>query len=156
MACIAVLLGAIVVVGALILTVSATDVTIVSIEPSSQIVSPESNFTVNVSCAPSQPIKAFEFNLSFNASLLQVNSVTEGDIFSGYSTFFNAGIINNTAGTLVDVYGLILGAGNVSGNGSLVSINLTAKNETGTVLAPDCRPVKELLELGISLYGQNE
>jgi len=30
-----------------------------------------------------------------------------------------------------------------------------AKNATGKVLAPDCRPVKELLELGISLYGRN-
>jgi len=27
-----------------------------------------------------------------------------------------------------------------------------AKNRTGTVLSPDCRPVKELMELGISLY----
>ena len=27
-----------------------------------------------------------------------------------------------------------------------------SKNRTGTVLAPDCRPVKELMEMGISLY----
>ncbi|MBT3273468.1 MAG: radical SAM protein [Spirochaetales bacterium] len=31
-----------------------------------------------------------------------------------------------------------------------------AKNLSGTVLSPDCRPVKELLELGLSLYGQDE
>jgi len=105
--------------------------TIVSIDPSSQTVSPESNFTVNVSCAPGQPIKSFELKLSFNASLLQVNSVTEGNIFSGYSTYFNSGTINNTAGTVVDVYNLIIGLGNVSGNGTLVSINFTAKNVTG-------------------------
>ena len=28
-----------------------------------------------------------------------------------------------------------------------------AKNNRGNILSPDCRPVKELLELGISLYG---
>ena len=128
---IAVIMGVIIAVGALILTVEAAGTTTVSIAPSSQTVSPESNFTVNVSCAPGQPIKSFELKLSFNASLLQVNSVTEGNIFSGYSTYFNSGTINNTAGTVVDVYNLIIGLGNVSGNGTLVSINFTAKNVTG-------------------------
>jgi uncharacterized protein len=28
-----------------------------------------------------------------------------------------------------------------------------AKNAEGTVYAPDCRPVKQLLEMGVSLYG---
>ena len=27
-----------------------------------------------------------------------------------------------------------------------------SKNRTGTVMAPDCRPVKELMEMGLSLY----
>ncbi|MCP5107154.1 MAG: radical SAM protein, partial [bacterium] len=31
-----------------------------------------------------------------------------------------------------------------------------AKNKTGELYAPDCRPVKELLELGISLYFNDE
>ena len=117
---------------ALIFTVEAADTTVVSIDPSSQIVSSESNFIVNVSCAPGQAIKSFELKLSFNATLLQVNSVTEGDIFSGYNTYFNSGSINNSSGTIVDVYCLIVGSGNVTGNGTLVSINFTAKNVTGT------------------------
>ena len=106
--------------------------TTVSIEPVSQTVGPDENFTVNVYCAPGQPIKAFEFKLLFNASLIQANEVTEGDIFDGYSTFFNAGTINNSAGTIVDVYGLILGAGNVSDPGMLVNINFTAESNPGT------------------------
>ena len=28
-----------------------------------------------------------------------------------------------------------------------------SKNETGSVCAPDCRPIEELLSLGSSLYG---
>jgi uncharacterized protein len=31
-----------------------------------------------------------------------------------------------------------------------------AKNQSGTVNAPDCRPVKELLSLGLGLYGRGE
>lgn len=31
-----------------------------------------------------------------------------------------------------------------------------AKNATGELHAPDCRPVRELLELGLSLYGQGQ
>lgn len=31
-----------------------------------------------------------------------------------------------------------------------------AKNKTGDILSPDCRPVKELLEMGIALYFNNE
>ena len=106
--------------------------TIISIDPSSQTVSAEDTFDVNVSCVPGQAVKAFEFKLSFNPSLLQANSVTEGDIFDGYTTFFNPGTIDNTAGTIVDVYSLIIGPGNVSDNGTFVTISFTAKTISGT------------------------
>ena len=106
--------------------------TTVSIDPVSQTVGPGESFTVDVYCVPGQPIKAFEFKLSFDPMLLQVDSVVEGDIFDNYTTFFNAGTINNTAGTIVDVYGLILGSGNVSDPGTLVNISFTAESNTGT------------------------
>jgi len=108
--------------------------TVVSISPSSQTVSPEGTFNIDVYCIPGQPIKSFELKLSFDSSLLQFNSVAEGDIFDGYSTFFNSGFINNTTGSIVDVYGLITGTGNVTGNGTLVSINVTAIDITGSSL----------------------
>jgi len=114
-------------------TVTADDFeTMVYINPSSQTVFLEDTFTIGVYCAPGQPIKSFEFKLSFNASLLQVNSVTEGNIFDGYATFFNSGTIDNNAGSIVDVYGLILGSGNVTNNGTLVNISITAKSTIGT------------------------
>ena len=104
---------------------------VVSIDPISKTVSPDDTFSVNVSCVPGQPMKSFEFRLSFNASLLQANSVVEGDIFDGFGTFFNDGTINNTAGTIVDIYDLIVGAGTVSDSGTLVTISFTAKVATG-------------------------
>jgi len=105
--------------------------TTVSINPVSQTVSPNENFIISVYCDPGQPIKAFEFKLSFNASLVQAIEVSEGDIFDGYTTFFNAGIINNSAGTIVEVYGLIVGTGNVSDSGTLVNISFTGGLLTG-------------------------
>jgi PKD repeat protein len=106
--------------------------TAVYINPSNQTVFLEDTFTIGVYCAPGQPIKSFEFKLSFNASLLQVNSVTGGDIFDGYAPFFNFGTIDNNAGSIVEVYGLILGSGNISNNGTLVNISFTAKSTIGT------------------------
>ncbi|UCF12941.1 MAG: PKD domain-containing protein, partial [Thermoplasmatales archaeon] len=106
--------------------------TTVSLDPSSHTLSAGDTFIVNVSCAPGQPIKAFEFRLSFDPSLLQATLVVEGDIFDGYTTFFNAGTVDNNAGTLVDVFGLIMGSGNVSDPGSLVTISFTAKDNSGT------------------------
>ncbi len=114
------------------LTVNAADPTIVSINPSSQTVSSGNYFNVYVNCTPGQPIKSFEFKISYDASLLQANTVSEGGIFNGYTTFFNAGTINNTAGTIVDIYGLIMGSGNVSDPGSFVNLNFSAKNSTGS------------------------
>ena len=128
----AVVVTILILLSAIIITVDAADATTVSIDPSSQTVSSGETFSVNVSCVPDQPIKSFEFQLSFNASLIQVDSVTEGDIFDGYDTFFNAGTINNTTGTVVDIYGLIMGSGNVTGSGTLVNINCTAKDVSGT------------------------
>jgi len=113
--------------------VEAEGVTLVNIDPSSQVVAPDSFFSVNVSCAPGQPIKMFEFNkIYFDASLLRVNSVTEGNIFDGYYTLFHSGSINNIAGSITNIYGLIIGQGNVSDNGSLITISFTAKDNTGS------------------------
>jgi len=127
-----VIIAVMLLLGTATIIVYASDNTIVSIDPSSQIVSSGETFSVNVSCVPGQPIKSFEFQLSFNASLLQVNSITEGNIFDGYDTFFNAGTINNVTGTVVDIYGLIMGSGNVTGSGTFVTISCTAKDVSGT------------------------
>jgi hypothetical protein len=106
--------------------------TLLSISPSSQSVDTDESFTVDVYCVPGQPIKAFELRLSFDESLLRADSVVEGDIFNNYSTFFNSGTINNNDGSIVDIYSLILGPGNVTDPGTFVSINFTAKAKAGT------------------------
>ena len=104
--------------------------TLVYGNPLNQIVSPNESFNISINCNPGQPIKSYEFKISFDASLIEANSVSEGDIFNGYSTYFNSGIINNSAGTIINIYGLILGSGNVSSPGSFVNINFNLANSS--------------------------
>ena len=103
----------------------------VYVNPSNQIVSLEQSFNIDINCDPTQPIKSFEFKLSFDETLIEAVTVSEGDIFNGYSTYFNSGIINNLDGTIINVYGLILGSGNVSDPGSFATINFNAKSTSG-------------------------
>jgi len=125
-------------------TVSADPLdTVVSVDPSDQLVLPEKDFNFGVYCVPGQPIKAFELKLFFNASLISVNSVTEGDFFDGYPTFFSSGVIDNSAGSLINVYSLIVGDGNVTDPGTLVTISCTSKSILGDSFL-------DLLDVGIA------
>jgi len=121
----------VILIGSTTITSDPLDTTMVSIHPLSQTNLSGGFFTIDVFCTPIQPIKAFELKLSFDASLIQANSVNEGNIFDGYTTFFNGGIIDNAAGTIFNVYGLILGPGTVYNPGNLVTISFTAKSTIG-------------------------
>lgn len=134
---------ALIVLWPLVIPVYASEETSIFIDPSTQPVSPGGLFTVDVSCVPAQPIKAFEFTITFNPSLVRVNSVSEGDIFDGYSTFFYNGTIDNIGGTVENIYGLILGLGSVSSSGTFVTVSFTAKSTAGT------SPLK-LINVGIT------
>ena len=116
------------------LSIKADDPTLLQVNPVSTTVSAGQMFSLDILCTPGQMIKAFEFKLSYDPTLLQVTNVSEGTIFSGYTTFFNAGIINNTAGTIIDIYGLIVGNGTVSDPGTLVSVSFTAQAASGSSL----------------------
>jgi len=112
-------------------TVRGDEVTQIGFSPSQKFVLFGSDFSFAIMCTPTQPIKAYEFQLQFNPSYLEVLSVSEGDIFEGYPTFFNSGIIDNNEGVITNIYGLILGIGNVSDQGSLVSVSFHTKSNIG-------------------------
>jgi hypothetical protein len=126
------LVAILLVIGVIPFPIQADSPTLVQVSPASKSVSAGQTFTLNISCTPGQPIKSYEFKISFNPSLLQANSVTEGNIFSGYTTFFNNGTINNSVGTIINVYGLILGTGTVSSPGTCARISFTARLASGT------------------------
>jgi hypothetical protein len=108
-------------------------VSVVSAEPTISIVQDKDVTTVgqqvvmSIKCNPnpSEPMKAFEFKLKFNPDYYRADLVTEGDIFRGYQTFFSSGIIDNVNGTIINIYDLILGQGNVTESGFLANITFT-------------------------------
>lgn len=106
--------------------------TIISIDPPMQTVSTGKNFTVTVNVTQEQPIKGLRLRLSFNASLIHANSITQGDLFEGFNTYFNPGTFNNTRGEISSVYDLIVGQGNVTTPGTFITISFTADSSVGT------------------------
>jgi len=127
-----IMIPVIIILGTLILPVHAAGYTTVKVNPLSQTVTSGSTFTINIACVPGQAIKSFELQVVFNPSLLKANSVSKGSIFNSYSTFFNAGSIDNTGGTINNIYDVILGTGSTSSSGTLVTISFTAKSTSGT------------------------
>lgn len=103
----------------------------INIQPNYQYNKENTQINILITCIPTQPIKAYEFKIRFNASLLTAINVNEGDFFQDYMTFYNAGIINNTQGTIINIYDLIVGQGNITTTGTLVNITFTAKNQKG-------------------------
>jgi len=104
----------------------------VAVTPDDQIVTPNQPFTIDVRIDPSTPIVAAQFDLQFDSSMVRANSVSEGNLLKqdGAGTLFNS-TINNSEGTVTDVYGVIVGKTNVSSEGVFATISMTAGNKTG-------------------------
>ena len=108
--------------------------TLVSISPSTQQIDEGDNFVISVNVVPDAPTSGAQFNLQFDSSLVNVVSVTEGNLLDqdGASTIFSPGTIDNSQGTVTDVYALILGKSNITTSGIFVNIDLVALNKSGT------------------------
>lgn len=101
----------------------------VSVQPSSQTVEKGETFIISVYIEPDEAIIGATFNvLSYDASLIHANSVTEGNLFNNY-LMFNPGNIDNENGMITDVY-LITEKGKHK-SGTLVDIEFTAQQELG-------------------------
>jgi hypothetical protein len=117
------------------LPVSAASPAVVTVSVPAQPVSHGQQFTVNIVMQPNNAIAGAQFSLSFNPSLVSINSVTEGNLFNqgGANTYFMAGTINNAAGTLTNVGGAIITPGQtVSTTGTFAVITMTASSSSGT------------------------
>lgn len=115
-----------------VIYVLADGETEMSVQISNAIVSGSETFMVSIYCIPGQPMKSFEFSVTYDETLLQANSVSEGNIFDAYDTFFNNGTIDNVNGEITPIFDLIVGPGNVSDAGYLVNISFTAQGVSGT------------------------
>ncbi len=115
-----------------VIYVLADGETIVSVEISNAVVSGSETFIVSIYCVPGQPMKSFEFSVTYDETLIQANSVSEGNIFNGFDTFFNNGTIDNVNGEITPIFDLIVGPGNITDPGYLVNISFTSQGVSGT------------------------
>ena len=73
----------------------------------------------------------------FNRSYIEIQNITEGNLFkqNGSETLFSSGLINNTEGTLINVWGLVITPGiNVTTKGTFATISIYAKKKGTTKL----------------------
>ncbi len=76
-----------------------------------------------------------QFDLSYNPNIVTAVSVVEGNLLhqGGASTYFNAGQINNVAGTIAGVFGVIISPGQmVSTASTFAVITMTAGSAGGS------------------------
>ncbi len=110
---------------------SAADVVVT---PSTKTVIPGQTFNLNISIDPKgTAIAGAQLNIEFNKTLLNVNSIKEGNLFkqNRASTFFNNGTKNNSLGTVLNTFNVILGHFNVSTPETFIIINFTALGSSG-------------------------
>jgi len=109
--------------------------TAVNVSPASQTIGFGETFDIEITVDPVEDIAGAQLNLDFNASLITVNTVSEGNLLKqgGCSTYFSSGTIDNVAGTVTDIYGVITTPGcSVSTYGTFVILHCTAKMMKGT------------------------
>jgi hypothetical protein len=81
---------------------------------------------------PSEPIAGAQLDFLFDPSMLSIEWVAEGDVFSGFDTYFNQGVIDNINGTLKNVFYLITTpGGSTSDQGSIIHFSIRAKEIPG-------------------------
>jgi len=102
--------------------------TVLNISPPSPTVAPGSTFTVDVDITGVTDLYGYQFDLSFNPSVLAAVSSSEGSFLSsGGATFFIPGTNDNVGGTVSATANTLLTAiSGVNGSGTLAIFTFTA------------------------------
>jgi hypothetical protein len=112
-------------------TISDETKTQIQITPDTLELDPEEYFNISIYVIPGKPIRAMELKLAFTPSHIQALKIEEGPLFKDYPTLFNSGIIDNINGTIINVYGLILGVGNTTTPNAFANISLKTTSKEG-------------------------
>ena len=94
-------------------------------------------FTLNLSARNVIDLADWQFDISFDPTVLEVLEVNEGDFMKqdGGSTYFEKGTIDNTAGKIAGLSSAVLTDTGVNGTGVLLSVTFKAKTEVETQVA---------------------
>ena len=96
-------------------------------------------FTLNFNAENVSDLAGWQFDISFDPTMLEAIEVSEGDFLKAESgtTFFQEGTIDNTAGKIEGLSAVRLNEDGVTGTGTLLSVTFSAKTEGETQLALD-------------------
>jgi len=111
-----------------VLAFTAVQAATLSIDPSSLPANAGNPVDLNVDISSVSDLFAFQFDITFDPTVLSATSVTEGPFLaSGGTTAFVPGAIDNVAGTItVTVDALIGMVPGVNGDGTLATLEFTA------------------------------
>ena len=111
-------------------TATAAEATTVSISAPTAPLEAGEQFTVSIEVVPDTAIAGMQFDLIYDASLVAVSTVQEGDLLNqgGATSFFISGSIDNQAGKITGVSGAITTPGaTVSTPGTFATVVFTAR-----------------------------
>ncbi len=129
----------------------------VKVFPPGYLANEGGTFDLNVTIDPQgAAIAGAQLNIGFDQTKIRINKITEGNLFkqNGAGTFFANGIINNSTGTVINIFSVVIGRTNVSNPGTFIIINATVIGSSGTsginlsnvkISNSDARPVPLVL-----------
>jgi hypothetical protein len=112
---------------------SAFATPVVSLQPISSTITAGDPLTLSVEITGAVDLFAFEFDVGFDASVLQATGLsTEGPFLAtGGTTFFIEGVPDNTAGAILFTADVLFGPiAGVNGGGTLAFLNFMGANVT--------------------------
>jgi len=116
------------------ITNAQSDSVVIFVDPAEVSAEVGQYFTIRINISNVIDLYGWEFKLSWNSSLIEAVSVTEGDFLkSGGETFFYKNV-NNTAGYLNATCTLLGDVSGVSGSGTLAEITFYIKSDGETIL----------------------
>ena len=106
---------------------------------SQPIIDAGDTFTLEIRAEDIYNLAGWQFDIDYNADLLELVEVIEGDFLKtgGGATFFQRGTIENRAGKIKGLSSARLSENGVSGTGTLLSVTFTAKTTGRTQLRLD-------------------
>ncbi|MCY3722823.1 MAG: leucine-rich repeat domain-containing protein [Candidatus Poribacteria bacterium] len=86
-------------------------------------------FTLDLRARNIIDLAGWQFDIAFDPTVLEAIEVNEGDFLKteGESTFFQKGTIDNRSGKITGLSSALLSGGGVTGTGTLLSVNFSAK-----------------------------
>ncbi|MCY3552523.1 MAG: leucine-rich repeat domain-containing protein [Candidatus Poribacteria bacterium] len=94
-------------------------------------------FTLHIGAKKITDLAGWQFDLVFDPTALEAIAVNDGDFLKigDGTTFFQKGIIDNTAGEITELSSALISASGVSGTGTLLSVTFATKVEGETQIA---------------------